>query len=151
MIFPIDLFRTKISSIMRFLLILILKEFETNTNVEYAEEVKHARMRKGVCESGLRVTFALDDRLDKIHMIPVYSYFAVIPRPVFTLHHQYPWNGNRNIGGRNLKCVYQVYPEFELILHVGKRVESREETGIIAGSFRICYFSRRSRTFFFRS
>lgn len=80
-----------------------------------------------VCESGLRVTFALDDRLDKIHTIPVYSYFAVIPRPVFTLHHQYPWNGNRNIGGRNLKCVYQVYPEFELYLAC--RETSRESRG----------------------
>lgn len=104
----------------------------------YVEEVKHLFAREK-CESGLRVTLALDDRPDKIHTIPVYSYFAVIPRPVFTLHHQYPWNGNRNIGGRNLKCVYRVYPEFALILRVGKR----EETGIIADRFEFLQFFKK--------
>lgn len=77
-----------------------------------------------MCESGLNEMFTLND-------IPGYIYtifsFRCYSQLVFTLYHEYPWNGNRNIGGRNLKCVHKVRSKFALVLHVQRTVWVRKK------------------------
>lgn len=96
-----------------------------------------------MCESGLNVIFTLND-------IPGYTYtifsFRCYSQLVFTLYHEYPWNGNRNIGGRNLKCVHKVRTKFALVLHVQRTVwvRKKEEYCRIPS---ICYFSTSIRAF----